>query len=347
MSLINQVLNQLEQRGAHAASGQTQIRAVPPRPERRWAKPLALGVVLLPVLAGAAWMLMRHDAAVEQVASGAIVASAVMPVSAEPSSEAMQPASRLSYELSVLPLPDTLRESPLPVAEATVSRPLVAAIAAEPPPRKQEVPPSPPVITRSEPAPPLKQVSPQQRADAEYHKGVQAQRQGRVPEAVAAYEAALKASGQHEAARLALAALLQENGKPEAAEHVLQEGLRLKPVRLPYAMALARLQLARDRLDQALATLQGHLAAADDNADYQAFYAALLQRQERHKEAVNHYQVALQLSPRNGVWRVGYAISLQALERREDAKLAYQQALATRTLSPELTAFVQQKLAGL
>jgi MSHA biogenesis protein MshN len=347
MSLINQVLNQLEQRGAHAASGQTQIRAVPSHPERRWVKPLVLGAVLLPVLAGMTWMLLRQDGAVEQVASGSIVASAVMPATAEPPQEVLQPASRLSYELSVLPLPDTLRESPSPVPETTVSRPLVAAIAAEPAPSKQEAPPSPPAITRSEPAPPLKQVSPQQRADAEYHKGVQAQRQGRVPEAVAAYEAALKASGQHEAARLALAALLQENGKPDAAEHVLQDGLRLKPLRLSYAMALARLQLARDRLDQALTTLQAHLAAADDNADYQAFYAALLQRQERHKEAVNHYQVALQLSPRNGVWRVGYAISLQALERREDAKLAYQQALATRTLSPELTAFVQQKLAGL
>jgi len=62
---------------------------------------------------------------------------------------------------------------------------------------------------------------------------------------------------------------------------------------------------------------------------------------------VNHYQIALQIAPRNGVWRVGYAISLQALGRLEDAKLAYKQALSTRTLSPELTAFVQQKLSGL
>jgi len=304
---------------------------------------LVLGALLLPVLAGVAWMLMRHDAAGEQVARGPIVASAVMPASESP--QEVLPALRLSDELSVLP--ETLRDSPPPAAEATVSRPLVAAIAAEPPPRKQEAPPSPPVITRSEPALPLKQVSPQQRADGEYHKGVQAQRQGRVPEAVAAYEAALQADAQHEAARLALAGLLQENGKPDAAEHVLQEGLYLKPLRLSYAMALARLQLARDRLDQALSTLASHLAEAEGNADYHAFYAALLQREQRHKEAITHYEIALQRSPQNGVWRVGYAISLQALERREDAKLAYQQALATRTLSPELTAFVQQKLAGL
>jgi MSHA biogenesis protein MshN len=347
MSLINQVLNQLEQRGAHAASGTGQIRAVPQRQESNWLKRLLAGALLLPLLAVAVWLLLRPDTAAKQEVSGSIAASAVIPAPAEPPQEALQPASRMSYELSVPPLPDTLRESAPPAPETPVSRPLVAAIAAEPAPRTVQAPPSPPVITRSEPAPPLKQISPQQQADAQYQRGALAQRQGRVPEAVGAYEAALKASAQHEPARLALAALLQENGNPEAAERILHDGLKLKPLRLSYAMALARLQLARDRLDLALDTLQAHLPAADDSADYQAFYAALLQRQERHKEAVNHYQVALQLAPRNGVWRVGYAISLQALERKEDAKLAYQQALATRTLSPELTAFVQQKLAGL
>jgi MSHA biogenesis protein MshN len=144
-----------------------------------------------------------------------------------------------------------------------------------------------------------------------------------------------------------MAAMLLENGSQAAAERILQTGLRLKPVRLSYAMSLARMQLGREQLDLAVDTLQAHLAAADSNADYQAFYAALLQRQDRHKEAVNHYQIALQISPRNGVWRVGYAISLQAAGRVEDAKLAYKQALSTHTLSPELTAFVQQKLSGL
>jgi MSHA biogenesis protein MshN len=259
------------------------------------------------------------------------------------------PAARLSYELSVLPLPESLREQEPRTETQTASKlPLVADIAAEPlPVRKQEAPSSPPVITRRDPPPPLKQISPTQRADAEYRNGVQAQQQGKVPEAMAAYEAALKGNEQHEAARLAMAAMLLENGSQAAAERILQTGLRLKPVRLSYAMSLARMQLGREQLDLAVDTLQAHLAAADSNADYQAFYAALLQRQDRHKEAVNHYQIALQISPRNGVWRVGYAISLQAAGRVEDAKLAYKQALSTHTLSPELTAFVQQKLSGL
>ncbi|MBA3023371.1 MAG: tetratricopeptide repeat protein [Gammaproteobacteria bacterium] len=349
MSLINQVLNQLEQRGAHTAPEQTQIRAVPALPERDWIKPLALGAGLLILASVGGWLWMHKSESLEPEAHGNIV-PALPVVVIEPGVEVQPaPATRLSYELSVLPLPESLRErEPQSDAGGLSSRPLVADIAAEPEPmRKQEVINSPPVITRREAPLPIKQVSPMQRADADYRKGVQAQQQGKVPEAMAAYEAALKANDQHEAARLAMAALLQENGQQAAAERILQAGLRLKPVHLPYAMALARMQLGRDQLDLAVDTLQTHLTAADNNADYQSFYAALLQRQDRHKEAVNHYQIALQIAPRNGVWRVGYAISLQALGRLEDAKLAYKQALSTRTLSPELTAFVQQKLSGL
>jgi MSHA biogenesis protein MshN len=349
MSLINQVLNQLEQRGAHTAPEQTQIRAVPALPKRDWIKPLALGAGALILASAGGWLWMHREAKVGPAAQGSIAPShPVTDVEAD-AAASTGPAARLSYELSVLPLPESLRDNePRPDMQPIADRPLVADIAAEPLPlRKQEAPVSPPVITRREAPPPLKQISPTQRADADYRKGMQAQQLGKIPEAMAAYEAALKANEQHEAARLAMAALLQENGQQAAAERILQAGLRLKPVRLPYAMALARMQLGRDQLDLAVDTLQAHLAAADANADYQSFYAALLQRQDRHKEAVNHYQIALQISPRNGVWRVGYAISLQAVGRLEDAKLAYKQALSTHTLSPELTAFVQQKLAAL
>jgi MSHA biogenesis protein MshN len=345
MSLINQVLNQLEQRGAHTAPDQTQIRAVPALPKRDWIKPLAFGAGLLMLASAGGWLWTHENPAPET--RGSIAPAPQVAVIKPEVAEHAGPAARLSYELSVLPLPESLREQEPRSETQTVSKlPLVADIAAEPRPVR-EATSSPPVITRREPPPPLKQISPTQRADAEYRKGMQAQQQGKVPEAMAAYEAALKANAQHEAARLAMAALLLENGPQAAAERILQTGLRLKPVRLSYAMALARMQLGRDQLDLAVDTLQVHLAAADSNADYQSFYAALLQRQGRHKEAVNHYQLALQISPRNGVWRVGYAISLQAAGRVEDAKLAYKQALSTHTLSPELTAFVQQKLAGL
>jgi len=341
VSLINQVLNQLEQRGAHTAPDQTLIRAVPPRKEMRWPRWVLLTTVFLLVLALAVWLLAgRRDIA----ASSGIMPILAIEAASEPvaTAETMQPASKLSLELSMLPLPDTLRAK---AGSGPTTAPLVSGIApVEVPGTKTEARTRAAAAVRAESPPPLKQISPQQRADAEYRKGLQARQAGRVPEALAAFEAALKANERHQQARLALAALLLDNGQATAAERVLQAGLALKPIQLTFAMALARMQVEREQLPQAVETLQGYLAQADDNADYQAFYAALLQRQQRHKEAVNHYQLALRLQPRNGVWLMGYGISLQALERNEDASLAYRQALATQTLSPELSAFVQQKL---
>ncbi|GAB1231805.1 tetratricopeptide repeat protein [Ferrigenium sp. UT5] len=348
MSLINQVLNELEQRGAHTAPDQTLIRAVPRRKEQRWIKWALFAVLLAGIVALTLSRLPdRQERQAEVEVSGSVAPSQVDTVASpsEVSAALAQPASKLSYELSLLPLPDSLRTADEP---SPARKPLVAGIAAdegtgEPAATIASRPP----VMRSERALPLKKISPTQRADAEYRKGLQARQAGQTPEALAAFEAALKTNEGHEQARFALAALLLDNGQAAAAERVLQAGLQLKPLRLDFAMALARMQIEQDALPRAVETLQAYLAQADDNADYQAFYAALLQRQQRHKEAVNHYQLALRMQPRNGIWLMGYGISLQAAARIEDAQLAYRQALATQTLSPELGAFVQQKLKEL
>jgi MSHA biogenesis protein MshN len=112
-------------------------------------------------------------------------------------------------------------------------------------------------------------------------------------------------------------------------------------------MMLARLQVERGAVAEATATLEKALPYANSQADYQAFLAALLQRQNRNDEAIAHYQIALQLAPNNGIWLMGYGISLQAMQRNADAKVTFQRALDTQTLSPDLRAFVQQKLKGL
>ena len=109
-------------------------------------------------------------------------------------------------------------------------------------------------------------------------------------------------------------------------------------------MLLARLQVEHGEVEQATATMEKLLPYADSQADFQAFFAALLQRQHRHKEAITHYQIALQLVPNNGVWMMGYGISLQAAQRTDDARNAFRRALDSKTLKPELQAFVKQKL---
>lgn len=193
----------------------------------------------------------------------------------------------------------------------------------------------------------MKQVSAAQQADAEFRRAAGLMQLGRVADAMAGYEAALRLDAGHDAARQALVALLLEGKRNADAERVLLEGLNSKPEHTGLTMLLARLQVERGALEQATATLEKSLPFADAQTDYRAFLAALLQRQNRNEEAISHYQFVLQRAPDNGVWQMGYGISLQAVQRNAEAKDAFKRALDTQSLSPELQAFVQQKLKGL
>lgn len=347
MSLINEVLNQLERRGVHASPHQTQVRVVATPVETRWIKYVWVGLGILSLVAVIySIRFWENEPQIESMQVDVPPKQIVILEEAVSSVSAM-PASKLSYELSVAPLPDSLRERSAekpnqakPSAAAAPIRPMKAAEK-----RPEEKPAAPPVVAN---APlPLKQVSQTQQADAEFRKAVVLQQQGRVHEALAGYEVALRLNPQHDAARLAYAALLLESKRGGDAERVLQDGLKLRVSHVGFSMALARVQVEQGGIDRALVTMQKNLSKADELADYQSFYAALLQRKGRHKEAVNHYQIATDLVPSNGVWWMGYGISLQEVQRNEDAKAAFKRALSTQTLTPELTAFVEQKLKGL
>lgn len=355
MSLINRVLNQLERRGVHTTHDQTLIRSVPAQNEQAWIKPALAGAAILAAVVVLLWLWPKHQVPVieELKIASEVVAAPVFTVPDVVRDVSNLPVSKLSFELSEVPQAVREKASPAPITPSDVVVQQVVPKSFEPRPLVEKLAEAklvetkpPAVVAQSLVELPIKQVSGKQQADAEYRKALLLQQQGHGAEALAGFEAALKLNSQHELSRLALAALLMDNRRGADAERTLQGGLALKPTHTGFSMALARVQVERGKIDQALETLQQNLNQAEDKADFQAFYAALLQRQERHIEAVSHYQIAVKLAPSSGVWLMGYGISLQAIGRNEDAKIAYQQALATQTLSPELTAFVQQKLNG-
>ena len=379
MSVINQVLKQLEQRGAHTATEQTMVRAVP-HTGRNFTMPLlAFGLALMVGIAAWQWAQTRKpNAAAPSIAPKA--PQGFLPpegVGNSPSSDELEkltlqhqpvkivapvsgvsvadlPASRLSFELSSVPLPSTLRQDSgqaLTDEESISENPDVsvqpAKARAKPQPIKTATSNAKVAVQTPNGALPMKHVSSAQQADAEFRKAVALMQQGRIADALAGYEAALRLDAGHDAARQALVALLLEEKRGTDAERVLQERLNSKPDHTGFTMMLARLQVERGAIASATATLEKALPYANSQADYQAFLAALLQRQNRNDEAIAHYQIALQLAPNNGIWLMGYGISLQAEQRNADAKDAFKHALDTQTLSPDLQAFVQQKLKGL
>lgn len=201
-------------------------------------------------------------------------------------------------------------------------------------------------ITREGQESNVKLVTPQQLALSHYQKALSWLQQGRVAEARSGLEEALKLDPTYLSARQALAGLLVDRRHFGQAELVLQEGLNFNPEQQGFAMALARLQVERGDTRNALDTLYKYLPYAFDNADYQAFIAALQQRSEQHKKAIEHYQAALRLVP-SGAWYMGLGISLQAEHRLDEAQEAFGKARASNELAPELLAFVEQRLRGL
>ena len=112
-------------------------------------------------------------------------------------------------------------------------------------------------------------------------------------------------------------------------------------------MIVARLQVEKGDQQAAITTLQRSLPYALERAEYRAFLAALLQREGRHKEAIEHYLAAVRKTPQSGLWWMGLGISMQADSRDAEAREAFTHARETQSLSPELQAFVDQKLKQL
>jgi MSHA biogenesis protein MshN len=192
---------------------------------------------------------------------------------------------------------------------------------------------------------PIREMTPQQKAEADYKRANASLQEGRITEAVATLERALQQDPRHEAARQTLAGLLIEARRSDEAIRVLQAGLVLEPNQPNMAMLLARLQIERG--GPGIETLQRTLPYAEGNAEYHAFLAGALQREQRHREAVEHYTTAIRHGGQNGVWLMGLGISLLAEKRNPEALDAFRRAKASGNLTPELAAYVDRRLQAL
>ena len=338
MSLINKMLQDLDARAGQpgAAPLPADVRLAPAHePRARWVRVALLGVALGAV--GAAgligWRAMDEPQAPAMTAAPVQAAPVVLPVSAPvqvaevaPPPPAPPPEPKSEPEAAPQPVP----APPAPRTESTRA-------SAKPAPAPRKPVASAVVNGRSE--------TTAQRTENTYRRALLVLEDGRVTEAIATLQAALKIDPRHEASRQTLVGLLIEAKRPDEAMRELQAALTLDARQPSLAMLLARLQVERG--GPALATLMRTLPHAAGNGEYHAFLAGVLQREGRHREAAEHYQAALRSAQGNGVWWMGLGISLQAEKRDAEAVAAFWQALGSGTLSPELTAFVERRLGQL
>lgn len=391
MSLINQVLSDLEKRGVKAQPGGIAVRPVNAQEQRR--KIIIPALIALLLLSGVAglWAGLRHKPAPTPIAATPGIPHENIGQPPVKQNSAAQDVSRhdalspdpgrkhqaddkhvemhMSLESSTTPLPSSLRSKQAlrmtpghMHAQSQVDKkptvPLIGnagkqvsdastatSLAKSPAYGGRSV--IPPESTTAGIDKKVRQDTVQQQAENEFRKANGLMQQGRIDEAIAGYKSALQLDAGHDAARQAMVGLLLESKRNDDAEQVLKDGLGINPKHSGFAMLLARLQVERNALQQALDTLQKTLPYAEQQADYQAFIAAVLQRVDRHKDAIEHYQIALQLAPNSGVWLMGLGISLQAEKRNEAARAAFRQAADSHTLNRDLQVFVTQRLREL
>ena len=190
----------------------------------------------------------------------------------------------------------------------------------------------------------IKQINPQQRAENEFRRANELLHQGRASQAMELFAQVLAQDPLYDAARQALVAGLLRSKNTAEAERLIVERQALPPKSATFAMLLARLQAERGDNELALETLRASLAVAGTNPAYHATMAALLARLGQHAAAVAQYQTALRLSPQSGVWWMGLGLSLQAISSLPEAQEALRRARASDNLTPELAAFVEQRL---
>lgn len=354
MSLINQMLQDIEQRRGEVVAAPGEVRAVT---KRRAAERSGWWIALAALLvAGMGGGFAMRQAGTREPASLPAVAASVPQTPARPLPAPVVQAERQPVSApppqEIAPRADVV---PAPVVAAPQAPATVKASLPPPPRQAPAAKPATPVApvepekTAAEPDVPkeIKSVSPQQRSEYAYRQALGWLQQGRTAEALDGLQQVLQLDPAHAAARQALAGLLVEAKRFDRAEQTLQQGLELNPTQTGFAMALARLQVERGDTRAALATLQHSQPHVADKGDYHAFMAALLQRLERHKEAVEHYRAALRTAPASGPWLIGLGISLQADKQFPQAADAFTRARHGTGMTPELQAFADQRLRQL
>lgn len=369
MSLINQVLQDLDRRHAGGDALPQAARSVPQTPPRapRWTRALLAAVAgaAVAIAAALAWHSAQGSVSTSRVAASS-EAVARLPPPAQRVVPAPPAPALAAAPVRAEPIAAT---SPLPAmtpASASAAPPLYVSIeprsTGEAAMRALPAPPPPTRAAASAAAPAtaddklevrldkrVPKASARERAEAEYQRGLALHGQGRTQDAASAFAEALREDPRHAPARQALAIALMGESRLDEAQRLLQEGLELNPGHLVFATTLARVRADRHDPAGAIEGLAAALAddrgrAGGERADALALLATLQQRAGRHAEAVDNFAAALGIAPGSGIWWTGLGISLAATGRADSAREAFERARATDSLAPELARFVDERL---
>ena len=186
--------------------------------------------------------------------------------------------------------------------------------------------------------------SPEERARKMFADAYRALNSGDLRAAESALRHTLALDPYQETATETLTVLLLKQNRGVDAEAVLATALAQRPQQPRLAQLYARLLADAGRDAEAVAALE---AAGPGDAEQAAMLAALQQRLGNDSAAVAAYRQALQSAPSQGLWWLGLAISLEREGQPGDALAAYRNALADAALTAQVSSYVRTRIAAL
>ena len=381
MSVLNQMLRDLERRRGQTATTNPAMRDLrePPEAPRRLTQRLALpGLIALVVLLSLAlaWQLLA-DSSGQPIATQRTTAPAPEPVarSAEPESRqeqrlpgpAEKPPDTTPPTTSAVEQPPTVGAQE-PTTPTVTPEPQVASRLPAQPQDFAQVPgpePAPdtadlqasqtPVQIAATPEAGEQAIDAEGAANQADSRGVRRSdhddpleralshwQAGRYEQAERLLAQQLEQRPDWHQARLHQAQLMLQQQRSDAAIELLQAGLQLDPAALELRGLLARSQQGLGQAEAAIATLEA--APVLDRSEALLLLAALYQQQQSHAQAEQRYRQAVELDASQGRGWAGLAISLEALGEAEQALQAWQQALARSDLPAGLRRYGRERI---
>ncbi|MBT8136522.1 MAG: hypothetical protein KJO54_05880 [Gammaproteobacteria bacterium] len=373
MSLVNEMLQDLQEREATNARPLAGLRAVPDsdihepgqdRPAGFW---LLSGVLVVTGIVAAAWLrTSQPDTPTVSVLPADYSAVTAMPdESPAESAEVAATADVVQHEpqLATLNLalatgiaaaPSESLPEPIAATDDIERETVVASVApVVPAVPKTRVAVSKPKRTSSAPAATVADdkeesgltrivVAPATRLRA---AGLAALRGGRRIEAEDYFRQLVALEPGDTEGHLLLHAALKAQSRTAAARDALTGALTTVTQPSAVAQVLARELLAERDTDQAIVVLEQYRPSTLADLEYEATLAAAYQRAGRHSESVRLYGRLVERKPGQSAWLVGMAISQEAGGDTAGARSSYAAAVRAGRLDPALARYARQRLA--
>ena len=373
MSLVNDMLCDLEERSARASEPLAGVRPVRRVPEPTPSRPIVVASFFVLISGAALFGLNRHNAvetmpvAVVEPAQAAAAPAAVP----DDAAIAILHRSRLDYRLSTTPAPrppSPARAAPAPVAaEAPRVASGVSAVsevthsvesgaqseaAGGPTGRRRVVRTGVDTGAESETAGndtgrtrvTRTRVDPAVRLR---NAGLAALQRGHAVEAERHFRELVALDPSQSESHLLLHRALVAQSRRADAQAVLSAALEVSDEPARIASVLAHSLLNDGDGDAAQSLLEQYSGAGGADLEYVSLLAAVYERNGEYERAADSYVYLVSRRPEHGAWWIGLAIATDALGREGEARKAYERASRSRGLDPALARYATERLRSM